>query len=145
MTTATGDVIQDLADDLLARALQADVKGGVYVYDIDDMLHEKRKFPKLPAVFLLYRSGVATNKKMMQYIFDLYICAGRDRQNRIDGSARLLGAGLLTELRRSIVTAECTPTTVGRVWEFLEESPVEIEPNVVIYRQSWGVTAVQFC
>lgn len=146
MAEPATNMIQALADDLLARAmLVSDANGGLTVYDISDMKFERRKIPKLPGIFIIYRSGSTTTKRMMRYQFDLYILAGMDRINRVNQHAIQYGSALLVDLRRSIVSAECDTTPAGRVWEFAEEAPAEIDENIVVYRQRWSVLAVQFC
>ena len=140
------DIIQDLADDLLARIeTLTEIKGGpLYLYDVEDMLFEKgRKLFKTPGVAIIYNSGVGTDKgRSGDLAFDIYVCAGRDRQDRVNRSVKQIGTSILSQIRSLIMGEECNKTPAGRNWVWVLERPVEIDENLIIYLQRWRTRVI---
>ncbi len=144
------DLITSLANDLTTRlnTLSDLSSETVYVYDTNDVLYERKKL-QYPAICIVYNNmtAVGTDKGKSGFVvFDLWIIADRDRNNRVDGEGLLLGTGILTEIRRLFYrTQECQRAPNGRPWEFVSERPVELEKNLVTYLQRWRVRTITFC
>ncbi len=144
------DLITALVNDLVARlnTLTELCSETVYVCDTNDVLYERKKL-QYPAICIVYNNMSATGDDKGRsgfVVFDLWIIADRDRNNRVDGEGILMGTGILTEIRRLFYRAqECQKAPNGRPWEFVSERPVELEKNLVTYLQRWRVRTITFC
>jgi len=132
------DVIDAAANDLLARIQPLVESEALYVYDVDEMLHEKSRL-SLPNMSLVYAGMTPTGNKAADATFDLYVCAGRDRENRVDGLAKITGTSILADIRNAIMkTTFCyPPTATGHQWRMGPERPVGIDGNLIVYLQKW--------
>ncbi len=136
------DVIDLAANDLLARIQPLVDSEAVYVYDVDDMLHEKSR-NNLPNMSVLYSGMNRTGNKAADATFDVYVCAGRDRENRVDGEAKGAGTQILADIRDAIGNVSfCYPAPSGHKWVFVSERPVGIDGNLIVYLQKWTTKVI---
>ncbi len=136
------DVIDSAANDLVARIQDLVDSEALYVYDVEDMLHEKSRV-NIPNMSVLYSGMTKTGNKAADATFDVYVCAGRDRENRVDGLAKGTGTGILADIRNRIMnTTFCSPSPTGHKWEFISERPVGIDGNLIVYLQKWATRVI---